>query len=333
MLALNVSNRALNLTQAMQRLETLFGARSPQRRAREMARSTATIDHYLSNNNFSQPVSAELREVLIALDADISAVHQAMPYGRGNVLVKDAAAPGASPVVNQRHTLQKTSLMLLAQRMEQIMPGAKSGPMRRSISQAALGILAGAGSCDNYAYTLALVAAQRCNELGLGDYAQIEIYAHPKLATSSARIDHAYVVMNFTDSEENVHRIILDPWADKNRVVLEEHSQYRKARLKEDGEHLELVDHRIADLIATEMRYASDNYMERAGNSSTYDAHVSGMETALRVHNPAQRHDVLHPLAGYVDATVDFAHAGVRGAAVRRPSIDRPGDSPLISNG
>lgn len=327
MLAPDAGHRAQNLEQALQRLEMLFASKPPEQRAQDLAQSAAMIDHYLDNNHFSTPVPAEVRDAMIALDADINSVHQAMPYGRGNVLVQHAA--GAE--VDRERTLQKTSLMILAQRMAKTIPAGRCDAIERSVQHAAMGILTGAASCETYAYTLALVAARRCNQMGLGDYAQIEIYAAPKLAGGAARINHAYVAMTYTDEEEEVHRIVLDPWADKNRVMLEEHGLYRKAKLKEDGAHLEMVDHRIPGLIAAQMKHASDRFLETACNNQTDGATFSGMEDALRGHDPAQRYDVQHSLAGYVDATVDFAQAGVQGANARRPSVSAEERSPLIS--
>lgn len=327
MLTLDRPHRARNLEQALQRLDALFLPQIPS------ARSHAAIDDYLSNNTFSAPVPPEVRQAMVALDADINAVHRAIPFGRGNVLVRHTATTNTRPTIDFETTYEKTSLKALGERTNDAMRSRRDTPMDASVKITALGILTGAAACEAYVNALALVAARRCNRAGLGDRARLQIYHNPKLDphANAPRIDHSYATMEFTDRAGRMHRIVLDPWADTNRVILQQHSPYSRPRTEDNGAHLTRVDASVPARIEAQMIRASDRYLRQAG-AALAELPISGIkDLLLERDNPTRRYDVRNPLvSGYVDTPVDMARPGVYGP-VRRPSLIAAEHSPLLS--
>jgi hypothetical protein len=334
-LSLADRQREKNCQQALQRLQTLFAEKPADVHQQDIARSTATIDHYLNNNTFASPVPPEVRELMITLDEDTHDVHKAIPYGRGNVLIKnDATESGEQGSIDHTNTFEKARLKFLGEKTyPEIEARSFERPIQMTTKQAGLAILTGAASCVGYVHTLALVVARRCNQSNhLKAKTHLQIYNNPRMDTDKPRVDHVYAVMHYTDTNNKIHKIVLDPWADKNRVILEEHSQYKDAFAHETANYWKQVDRSTIDLVSAHMKNASANHLQRVGTGERYKSAVNANERRVQSENdPAQHYDLRNTLAGYVDAPVNNAKPEVNGAPARRPTLIPAKQSPLLS--
>lgn len=335
MLSLNDAACDTNLSEAKQRLAALFSEQEPHLRQQDLTEASAIVDHYLNNNQFAGPISQDVRDLMVDIDADIHALHRAIPFGRGNVLIRHGDETGRGQNdIDFSHTFEKASLKFLGQLLyEKIEARRGDIPLQLSTKQAALSILTGSASCIGYLHTLALMVAQRCNlSPALKDTTHIKFCSNPKVSADGARIDHVYGMMYYTDTNGELHKIVMDPWTDKNRVLLEEHSKYLEPMVSRDSTYLNQVNDDTIKLIAQHMENASNTYLQKVGGSAAFNKATG--ENEYRVtheHDSTKHYDVAASLAGYVDAPVDNAKPGVSSLPTRRASLESSDHSPFLT--
>ncbi|QKJ87099.1 hypothetical protein PMPD1_2153 [Paramixta manurensis] len=218
-----------NMREVWQRLDEL-NARQSQFTGggAALVSSMEAVATYLAENHCQ--VAKATQQLMVQLDLAIADVHHALPYGRGNVLVR--AADGT---IDTAATAKKVSLDELTKWLGDASPKWKKSQTVPEVTlaarRAACAMVTGSGTCANYVYLLSLMALD-ISEKNQHCFAQpptLTLYSDPIL--EGRRVDHAWLTLSFQEPNGGkAIDLVLDPWAKNNRPMLAEHCAYQEGK-------------------------------------------------------------------------------------------------------
>jgi hypothetical protein len=359
--AISQRNEAIskNWNQALERYNAFFSP-SPEHIEEQRGVSEIRVGQYLSLRAEAEnkgPVPDEVRRLMVELDMAIGDVHRALPFGRGNVLVRNQEAlqsnvPQYAPAgIDINATLFKAVLVPVARRLERELSFHESfEPGEPDANMAAGALLMGGGNCHEYTNLLSFPAAEIVGryqesfsslQLSFIDDAELPNPHQGKDPNSpqSIEVDHVFLQLSLTTKDQREFEVLLDPWADHNTPLLDEHIAY------DSGD----IDMRFEVPPADHQKWASDKELVLAkmhdANNILLEGHKITQEDfecdALisDLKHPAMRGEKSHTMLGgpegeehvYVNRenTTIVENITLPPGLRRRPSLAHAGESPL----
>lgn len=316
---------------------TLWKKFSPVSRHGKNDQVRNAVDFYLRNNRFQTPNPPAVKIILELLYQATQDLHEALPYGRGNVLVRDETADGteqAGVPFDLKKSASKIYLTTLAEHLFYQMPD--SDDSEAVIRNAACALYTGSAACLGYASLLAALLAHRCAKLALasGEEIRIEVIDNPVTLANDRREESEHVLVRATFIAKNGNPFIFhcDPWAEMNFPVLQEHSQYQRGQstaMPVEGKAYPLK----LDALMQDVSAAS----KIIRNSLNFKTEIRERNRILKFADPGAPYSLTNSLAGFVvREQLDKTHQHVRLApGVRGGTAGqiRPGPAASIISG
>lgn len=322
-----------NYLRAQNRLNKLFSRKSPH----DYQASVRAIDFYLHRNS-SAPVPARVRNLMILLDSVSHDVHQAIPYGRGNVLIRNRNAlvpteSGKHPLdFNRSEVAGKAYLKELGeeifQRLDEEMFDTDEEERQAQAHQiGACAILTGSSGCYGYAALFAAAAAYRCAEAGI-DNVTIDIVKAPEL--NGKRVDHVICRVAFPLQDGSHCEITHDPWGNVS-TLFSHHSPYKNGNIHCSFHSGDFPDSHKKEILS--YMEEGSSLIPEVKNSSEFNQSFSDMRDHIVTADPRKSYSLEETHGGLSSIeALSMVQPGVQ-VIQRRASILSPRDSDLLSRG
>jgi hypothetical protein len=299
----------INWQQACERHENLDQHEKQfAEKGEEYQKASGHVKFYDERNALN--FSPAMRELMTLFNLATHSIHCAIPFGRGNVLVrKNSASQAEGGAIEQPvdidATQAKDGLESLAQEIRKAMPRNKetakdAAPGSRvSAKAAACSILTGSGTCVNYGHLAALMVADILfqHRDKFSEPAKIEL--RHDLEIGGKKINHLILVASFAEAETGKkHEILFDPWAKMSMPVRLEDSRYEKGR-----EFYSLSCDKPVEYKKWIKQYM-DDARELVGKTIESDDFDSARDKAANVipeADPATTYELTDAFHGYVD--------------------------------
>lgn len=329
---LTPERQARNHQQAISRADTFFGEKPESIRLADLQEATIEIDHEL--NSRGDVVPADARDLMIDMRADMNDVDRAVPYGRGNGLVRHGESGPGPGTIDFASTFEKHALKFIGDKVFEsiVNPRGERRPIQFSAKEAATAIETGAGSCVHYTHLFALKMALRLNaNPELKDRIALTLYSSPFKEEGKPRVDHVYGELSYRCRNGETVRIAFNPFAERSRVTLSKNSPFHGG-FEEPGAYLKSVGPEIHTLVRQHMDIAND-LLPDIRNAPDFDEKLAGIERYAKDRQvDGKVFTVGDTMGGFVDVPVDDSKPGVPPLPVRRRSLIPARNSPLLSD-